>query len=328
MTSTQQTTFQEQIAGASDSHVRTLALQENKQGSQEQEVAYISKLLTCSKAKKEADRPEWLFAENVKNLLSINDGWDFARVLTEMDEAGYDCQWQVLNSKDFGVPQNRERVFIVGHLRSRGAREVFPITGNDGLVDKQVDRLQDTRDIACALRATDYKGTHNMLKVNVLGNTNPSGNGMNGQVYSSDGLAPTLTTNKGEGNKIAIPVPTPDRTEKRQNGRRFKEDGEPMFTLTGQDGHGVMILEDFYKGREPREYTDNCPTLRADRQGLKVADGFRIRKLLPIECFRLQGFPDEYFYKAQAVNSDSQLYKQVGNSVTVNVIYEIARRLT
>lgn len=93
---------------------------------------------------------------------------------------------------------------------------------------------------------------------------------------------------------------TPDRLQKRQNGRRFKEDGEPMFTITAQDKHGVLLDD-----------------------GTEV----RIRKLTPKECFRLQGFPDEYFDKAQAVNSDSQLYKQAGNSVTVNVIYEIAKRL-
>ena len=93
---------------------------------------------------------------------------------------------------------------------------------------------------------------------------------------------------------------TPDRLEKRQNGRRFKEDGEPMFTLTSQDKHGVMLDD-----------------------GRLV----RIRKLTPKECFRLQGFPDEYFERAQFVNSDSQLYKQAGNAVTVNVVYEIAKRL-
>ena len=89
--------------------------------------------------------------------------------------------------------------------------------------------------------------------------------------------------------KIALPILTPDREEKRQNGRRVKEPGEPMFTLTAQDKHGVT-------------------------------DGVRVRKLTPLECWRLQGFPDWAFYKAQEVNSDSQLYKQAGNSVTVNVI--------
>lgn len=75
----------------------------------------------------EEKKPEWLFIENVKNLLSVNRGWDFARLLTELDKGGYDAEWEVLNSKDFGVPQNRERCFIIGHLRSRGRREVFPL---------------------------------------------------------------------------------------------------------------------------------------------------------------------------------------------------------
>ena len=96
------------------------------------------------------------------------------------------------------------------------------------------------------------------------------------------------------------PVLTPDRVEKRQNGRRFKEDGEESFTLTGQDRHGVAFENE---------------------------EEFRVRRLTPKECFRLQGFPDEYFERAASVNSDSQLYKQAGNSVTVNVIYEIAKRL-
>lgn len=163
---------------------------------------------------KEEDRPQYLFIENVKNLLSVNRGFDFAKLLVELDEIGYDAEWSVLNSKDHGVPQNRERVFIVGHSRGRSGGEVFPVEGTDG---------ED-----CAA----VKG---------ICNTNPSGNGMNGVVYDACAVGPTLTTNKGEGNKIAVPVLTPDRAEKRQNGRRFKDDGEPMFTLTGQDKHGVAI---------------------------------------------------------------------------------------
>jgi DNA (cytosine-5)-methyltransferase 1 len=79
---------------------------------------------------KEEDRPSILFIENVKNLLSVNGGTDFLKLLIELDEIGYDAEWQVLNSKNFGVPQNRERVFIIGHLRGRSRREVFPIGGN------------------------------------------------------------------------------------------------------------------------------------------------------------------------------------------------------
>ena len=78
-------------------------------------------------------------------------------------------------------------------------------------------------------------------RVVVVGNTNPSGNGMNGNCYFSEGLNPTLTCNKNEGNRVAIPVLTPERANKRQNGRRFKEDGEESFTLTSQDRHGVAV---------------------------------------------------------------------------------------
>ena len=91
----------------------------------------------------EEEKPEWLFIANVKNLLSVNAGWDFARLLSSLDEGGYDAEWQVLNSKEFGVPQNRERVFIIGHLRGRSGREVLPITSTgeqDPLCVKQIGR--------------------------------------------------------------------------------------------------------------------------------------------------------------------------------------------
>lgn len=80
----------------------------------------------------EEEKPTYLFIENVKNLLSVNGGWDFARLLAEMDRGGYDAEWQVLNSKYFGVPQNRERCFIIGHLRGRSGGEVLPVTQSIG----------------------------------------------------------------------------------------------------------------------------------------------------------------------------------------------------
>lgn len=141
----------------------------------------------------------------------------------------------------------------------------------------------------------------------------------------------------------AYPVITPNRDEKRQNGRRMKNVDEPMFTLTSQDRHGIAIKNATKKG-----YTEACigdsinitmpnSTTRRGRVGKGVAntidtggqmgtldENYRIRRLTPKECFRLQGFPDELFYKAQAVNSDAQLYKQAGNAVTVNVAYAVA----
>lgn len=255
----------------------------------------------------EENKPTYLFIENVKNLLSVNGGWDFARLLIEMEQEGYDAEWQVLNSKDFGVPQNRERCFIVGHLRDRGSAEVFPIEGTDG---------------------------KNSVSLNLFGCLNGR-NSQRDRVYSDDGLAPTISTKPG-GNtepKIVIPVLTPDRAEKRQNGRRFKEDGEPMFTLTSQDRHGVAI--------EPTGF--NCVPNGTCNQGIFVQVSqeltvyavwyekyqcyIAIRKLTPRECFRLQGWSDDYFEKAQFVNSDSQLYKQAGNGVTVTVIEAMARKM-
>ncbi|MGU8434374.1 DNA cytosine methyltransferase [Clostridium perfringens] len=253
---------------------------------------------------KEEDRPKYLFIENVKNLLSVNGGTDFLKLLIELDEIGYDAEWQVLNSKNFGVPQNRERVFIIGHLRGKSTRKVFPINRSNkkiietvGYIGKKKTLYQVNSAKGICRCLDTMTGGNRQPKVLVVGNINPSGNGINGQVYDSEGLSPTLTTNKGEGNKVLVrAVLTPDRIEKRKNGRRFKENGEPMFTLTAQDRHGVNV-------------------------------GERIRKLTPKECWRLQGWNDEDFEKAAKVCSDSQLYKQAGNGVTVPVIFEISKRL-
>lgn len=289
---------------------------------------------------KEEDKPTYLFIENVKNLLSVNGGWDFARLLIEMDRAGYDAEWQVLNSKDFGVPQNRERCFIVGHLRDRGSAEVFPIEGT---------------------------GRENSVSLKLFGCINGR-NSQRERGYDSGGLSPTISTVPG-GNtepKIAIPVLTPDRAEKRQNGRRFKDNGEPMFTLTGQDRHGVAIkvkeaTKQGYsecrvgvdavnlsvpgsktrRGRVGKEIANTLDTSCNQGIFVKVSDELiayavwyekyqcyiAIRKLTPKECFRLQGWSDDYFEKAEFVNSDSQLYKQAGNGVTVSVIKAIAEKL-
>jgi len=125
---------------------------------------------------------------------------------------------------------------------------------------------------------------------------------------------------------------TPDRLEKRQNGRRFKEPGEPMFTLTKQDIHGVAITAD---GVKPN---DTAFTLRSEKHGPHGVDAnhpvngalhnTRIRRLTPRECMRLQGLPDYITDKLIAAGiSDTQMYRAAGDACTVNVIYEIARRL-
>ncbi|WP_077065807.1 DNA cytosine methyltransferase [Metaclostridioides mangenotii] len=270
--------------------------------------------------KKEEDRPKYLFLENVKNLFSINKGFDFLTILSELDEIGYDVEWDLLNSKEV-VPQNRERVFIIGHLRGRSGRKVFPITRESRTTNKESGKINiigttkkdstkiGQRDLVYgdgimgSLTATDYKQPK-QIGINQVGNvlntTRFGGNPQDGRVYSTEGISPSLITGSSKIAKIVVPCLTPDRLNKRQNGRRFKEDGEPMFPLTSQDRHGVLINE---------------------------INDIRLRKLTPRECFRLQGIPDWAFDKAREVNSDSQLYKQAGNGVTVNVIYEIAKKL-
>jgi DNA (cytosine-5)-methyltransferase 1 len=306
---------------------------------------------------KEEDKPTYLFIENVKNLLSVNGGWDFARLLIEMEQGGYDAEWQVLNSKDFGVPQNRERCFIIGHLRGRSAAEIFPVKGTDRENSVSIiDQEGITGALPCFVDLS-YQGIELTEKARCL------------QARYNKGVS----NHKAETSGVAIPVLTPDRAEKRQNGRRFKENGEPMFTLTSQDRHGVAtginpiggvyteVSPEFYRGvyegcfrclkasthdsgvalklqniPVSREYVLTRPSMF-----MKISDELTIyavwyekyqcyiaiRKLTPKECFRLQGWTDEYFEKAAFVNSDSQLYKQAGNGVTVNVIEAIAKQL-
>nr|DAJ23879.1 MAG TPA: Cytosine specific methyltransferase [Caudoviricetes sp.] len=194
-------------------------------------------------------KPKYLFLENVKGLLNHDGGNTFKTIIGALDELGYDVEWQVLNSKNFGVPQNRERVFIIGHLRGQRTRNVFPILRENAKSDNQ------------------------QPKIEIVGNTkNPNGTrqGTRSIVHSTNGIIGTLTaTDYKEPKQIAIQKP-----------------GESQ---------GVADLD------------------------------FRIRKLTPREYWRLQGFPDWAFDKAQEVNSNTQLYKQAGNSVTVNVIEAIAR---
>ena len=141
-------------------------------------------------------KPRLLFLENVKGLLNHDRGNTFEVILSTLDELGYDVEWQVLNSKDFGVPQNRERVFIIGHLRGGSGRKVFPLSGESQSTSSQ-----------------------SAIKI---GNVNPSGNGMNGEVYRADGLAPTLTTNKGEGQKYLSKIESTQNTTEEERLRKLK----------------------------------------------------------------------------------------------------------
>ena len=182
--------------------------------------------------------PKYFILENVKGLLSHDNGFTFKTIISTLTELGYDLEWQVLNSKNFGVPQNRERVFIVGHIRGQPRPKVFPIGVSSGTNSELVYHQKADREIA--------------------------------RVYDSKGIAPTLHLKTGGWQEPKIAT-----------------------TLMARD----------YKG---------------------VGNQEQIRRLTPTECERLQGFPDGW---TEGI-SDTQRYKCLGNAVTVNVVYEVARRLT
>nr|DAV97865.1 MAG TPA: Cytosine specific methyltransferase [Caudoviricetes sp.] len=343
---------------------------------------------------KEEDRPNTLFIENVKNLLSVNRGLDFARLLVELDKIGYDAEWEVINSKHHGVPQNRERVFIIGRARGTSRCEVFPFeeSGGENCI-KQIGRMKTNngRDNPNQYRVYDPKGIGPCLGT-------CGGGGLEPHIIQPFGIDKScnnprkidiancitaqedsgVSNHKAEGTAVAIPVITPERANKRQNGRRFKENGEPSFTLTAQDRHGVAISvqpndksvdgEIKVKQATKKGYTlankgDSInlavpnSTTRRGRVGEQVVQTLdtscnqgvvvelyddcsvwatwsekyncylAIRKLTPRESFRLQGWEDKYFERAEQLNSNNQLYKQAGNGVTVNVIKHIAERM-
>jgi DNA (cytosine-5)-methyltransferase 1 len=168
-------------------------------------------------------RPRYLFLENVTGLLNHEDGNTFETIIGALDEIGYDAEWDCLNSISF-LPHNRERVFLIGHLRGTNTRKIFPIRESFEVFGESKRKRTVKGSMVASTITRRYGGVHS-----------------GGETY--------LITNKG------------------------------------------------------------------------------VRQFIPRECFRLQGFPDWAFDRAAEVNSDSQLYKQAGNSVTVNVIYEIARRL-
>ncbi|MHC3586479.1 DNA (cytosine-5-)-methyltransferase [Streptococcus suis] len=281
-------------------------------------------------------RPKYLFLENVTGLLNHDNGNTFETILGALDELGYDAEWQVFNSKNFGVPQNRERVFIIGHLRGAGGRAIFPFGGGD----KEIGSLQGQSTNTITARYGEAQGSGSYIIEGQQPKIIQRGHGYN-QGGEHD-TAPTLTSNSWqENNLLAIKEATTKGYSEATVGdsinlshpnsatRRGRVGKQMANTLLTGEEQGVVVY-DFYN----RNIKDEVGTLTASgHQGntkagtFGILDGIRIRKLTPRECWRLQGFPDWVFDKAQAVNSNSQLYKQAGNSVTVNVIEAIARRL-
>ena len=217
----------------------------------------------------EENRPEWLICENVKNLLSIDGGRGFFEVLTEMGGRGHTVEWKVYNSKDYGVPQNRERVYIVGRYGDSSEQPLLPIRRESTAALGQIisgsqgERVYDANRISCTLSS------------------------QGGGLGAKTGLCSFVDLNRK---------------------------GRVQTTDTAR-----ALLARYNKGQ---------PNRTAECSGVLEPDvPIRIRRLTPRECFKLQGFTDEQFDRAAAVNSETQLYKQAGNAVTVNVVEEIGRHI-
>lgn len=303
-------------------------------------------------------QPSYVLLENVKGLFSHDGGRTFGTIIQALDELGFITEWGLFNSKYWGVPQNRERVYILAIRKDKFKEPLLfdLVKQQTEVTTRLIDVLEDEVDKKYYLSEEKTRKLtldHDLSDdiepmINVLGNTSVTGYKAH-DVHNSFGLTPTIAARDYKGPKqIAVPVLTPDRINKQQNGRRFKEDGDPMFTLTSQDRHGIAIREATKQGYAIAEQGDSVnvsfptSTTRRGRVGKQVAqtlqasevnqgvvmNDIRIRKLTPLECWRLQGFADEQFYKAKDSGvSNSQLYKQSGNSVTVNVVDAIVKQL-
>lgn len=314
----------------------------------------------------EDTKPKVAIAENVKNLTSKKFSEQFQIVLDSLEAAGYNNYWQVLNAKDFGVPQNRERVFIVS-IRKDIDNGCFKFPEGFPLELRLKDLLESEVDEKYYIsKSFDFIETPEEKEQCVcLGNIygEKFGTGYAGNVWDKNGLSPTLVTCTGGGRQPHIVVKENNKrgyTEATEGDsvnfeqpnsktRRGRVGRQVAQTLTTSPAQGVVTKWDKNKNvsldtyiNEALETNTELPcavdeqnvTIRKDntvgalstngssakRNNRVLQEDLRIRKLTPLECWRLMGFDDEDYYKAEKVNSNTQLYKQAGNSIVVDVL--------
>lgn len=342
-------TYQEPTSGLSERRVRTSPLPDTEKVLKETEaplsVKYSEQLVS---SKKPID-PNGLSTKMLRECLAATEGMTSLPSSLKWSNWGMISNGKCLTQKISEYHKTGKESILSDILENGGGKyQIFPLKTTDGKAD--------------------------ISAINQIGqwNSTTRKNPNQYRVYDQKGIAPTLNTADGGGREphipVCVPVLTPERAEKRQNGRRFKDDGEEAFTLTAQDRHGVgislPIKEAVSKGYSEAFEGDSInlampeSTTRRGRVGkncaqtldtscnqgtmvVKLESGeelnavwyekyqcyIAIRKLTPRECFRLQGWTDDYFEKAEFVNSDSQLYKQAGNGVTVDVVEEIGRAI-
>jgi DNA (cytosine-5)-methyltransferase 1 len=264
-------------------------------------------------------KPKYVIWENVKNLLSKKHRHNFDAYLETMEQLGYKNYYQVLNAKDYGIPQNRERVFTIS------------ILGNDIYEFPKGNKC------------------NNFIKV--IGNYMPSKHDAS-RIVDESGLAPTVKENHGTVTAVLQRFEFPPKQELKLKLKDMLEDEvDEKYYLTesniktinrnfGSKGK-ILNLDEFsliekmtYPSRINQKINETiCPTL-VSAMGTGGGNvpvinkkNYRLRKLTPKECWRLMGFDDEDFEKAEQVNSNTQLYKQAGNSIVVNVLEVIFKEL-
>ncbi|WP_435528559.1 DNA (cytosine-5-)-methyltransferase [Halalkalibacter oceani] len=321
-----------------------------------------------------AKKPKYMIAENVKNLIGRKFKDDFDKWINMLDELGYNTYYEVLNAKDFGIPQNRERVFVISIRKDIEANEfTFPVGKDEGIRLKDVleqqigdkyylseevqkrfkfnekynpntvdttapefrtigqsDIVYGTEGVMGTLLARDYKQPKQIIEV--VGELDIKGQDVIKRVYSSEGLSPTLTTMQG-GNR------QPKVIEKEENKLNFVGGiGEKDWV-----GDGKGLSRNYPQGNRVYDSNGIAASQTANggglggKTGLYLENNFAIRKLTPKECWRLMGFTDndfntakeslnQEFYKGKD-RSDSQLYKQAGNSIVINVAEAIFKEM-
>ena len=224
-------------------------------------------------------KPRHFILENVRGLFSHDSGRTFQTILRVLSDIGYMVQWELLNSKNFGVPQNRERIYLVGHLGGRGREKVFPI-GQISKEDSKESRLKELTEN----KSQGYR------------------------VYDQDGLATTIkSVGGGVGAKTGL--------------YKVKEATKTGYAIA-QEGDSINLSVPSSKTRRGRVGRGVAQTLDTGMQQHTLQNS-KIRRLTPIECERLQGFPDGWTEGL----SDTQRYKCLGNAVTTNVVSEVIRSI-
>ncbi len=256
-------------------------------------------------------RPRYFILENVKGLLNHDCGKTFQKILKFLSDLGYTVEWQLLNSKFFSIPQNRERVFIVGCYGKECAGKIFPIKG---ITDETVGKIRK--------HPLTSKNAH-----------------QGSRVYNPDGLGSCLIANAGSGKTglYFINKPRFDKYKGSDTVETLKVGGDtPHICVKNgtKKGYDEAILGDGINLAYPKSKTrrgrvcKGCSQTLDTNCNIGLIDNFSIRRLTPLECFRLQGFPDEIVQVGKKLGlADGHLYKMAGNAVTVNVVETIAKKL-